>query len=161
MIRISLKCVLVTLLWTVTEIMVSACLFIWHFCHPVYLLVLFQNLFSPSCEHPAQRISALKSTNCRFSVIFHKYCCYMKQGGIITIWLYKILRDICYWCVKIPQCGDMEHGLEYITLYVKKTYGIFGGLFWSPTGSRPATWGTCIYQSPIKACTYIVIFFIK
>ena len=38
----------------------------------------------------------------------------------------------------------MEHGLEYITLY-----GIFGGLFWSPTGSQPATWGIRIYQSRI------------
>ena len=38
----------------------------------------------------------------------------------------------------------MEHGLEYITFHFKKTYGIFGSLFWSPTGSRPATWGTRI-----------------
>ena len=30
----------------------------------------------------------------------------------------------------------MEHGLEYIAFYVQKTYGTFGGLFWSPAGSR-------------------------
>ena len=49
----------------------------------------------------------------------------------------------------------MEHGLEYITFYVKKTYGIFGSLFWSPTSSRPATWGTriCHPHLPIKART--------
>ena len=52
----------------------------------------------------------------------------------------------------------MEHGLEYITFCVKK-YGIFGSLFWSPTGSRPATWGTriCHPHLPIKARTYIFI----
>ena len=26
----------------------------------------------------------------------------------------------CYWYVKIPQCGYIEHGLEYIMFYVKK-----------------------------------------
>ena len=26
----------------------------------------------------------------------------------------------CYWYVKVPQCKYMEHGLEYITFYVKK-----------------------------------------
>ena len=31
----------------------------------------------------------------------------------------KSLR-ICYWCVKIPQCGYMGHGLKLITFYVKK-----------------------------------------
>ena len=39
-IRISLKCVPV--LWTAKYWMVSARLFIWHFSHPVYLLVLFR-----------------------------------------------------------------------------------------------------------------------
>ena len=27
---------------------------------------------------------------------------------------------IYYWCVKIPQCGYMEHGLSYIIFYVQK-----------------------------------------
>ena len=54
----------------------------------------------------------------------------------------------------------MEHGLEYITFYVKKTYGIFGGLFWSPTGSRPATWGTRIYQSRLLKPELIYSFFL-
>ena len=26
----------------------------------------------------------------------------------------------------------MEHGIEYITLYVKKNMAPFGGLFWTP-----------------------------
>ena len=26
----------------------------------------------------------------------------------------------CYWCVTIPQCGFMEHGLKHITFYVQK-----------------------------------------
>ena len=43
---------------------------------------------------------------------------------------------VCYWYVKIPQCGYMEHGLEYILW--SKAYGTFGGLFWIPTGLRQA-----------------------
>ena len=35
------------------------------------------------------------------------------------IWLYEII-GVCYWCVKIPQCGYMEHGLKHFTFYVKK-----------------------------------------
>ena len=27
---------------------------------------------------------------------------------------------VCCWCVKLPQCGYMEHGLKHITLYVEK-----------------------------------------
>ena len=27
---------------------------------------------------------------------------------------------VCYWCVKIPQCGYMEHGLKDIAFYVQK-----------------------------------------
>ena len=35
----------------------------------------------------------------------------------------------------MSRCGCEEHGLEYITFYVKKTYGTFGGLFWASAGS--------------------------
>ena len=51
---------------------------------------------------------------------------------------------VYYWYVKIPQCGYMEHGLEYIMFYVKKTYGTFGGVFWSPAGLRQAARSACI-----------------
>ena len=27
---------------------------------------------------------------------------------------------VCYWCVKIPQCGYVEHGLKHISFYVQK-----------------------------------------
>ena len=27
---------------------------------------------------------------------------------------------VYYWCVKIPQCGCIKHGLSFITLYVQK-----------------------------------------
>ena len=56
----------------------------------------------------------------------------------------------------------MEHGLEYIKFYVEKTYGIFGSLFWSPTGSRPATLATriCHPHLPIKARTFLSYIFI-
>ena len=27
---------------------------------------------------------------------------------------------VCYWCVRIRQCGYMEHGLKHISFYVQK-----------------------------------------
>ena len=40
-------------------------------------------------------------------------------GLFKQIWVDKII-GVCYWCVKIPQCGYMEHGLKHITFYVQK-----------------------------------------
>ena len=34
-------------------------------------------------------------------------------------WISEIL-GVCYWYVKMPRCGCVEHGLEYITFYVQK-----------------------------------------
>ena len=52
---------------------------------------------------------------------------------------------VCYWYVKIPKCGYMEHGLADITFYVHKTYDTFVGLFWDPAGSRQAARGAHIF----------------
>ena len=52
--------------------------------------------------------------------IFHKYCCCTKRGGVITDVTLRNILGVYYWCVKIPQCRYMEHGLKYITFYVKK-----------------------------------------
>ena len=51
--------------------------------------------------------------------IFYKYCCYTKCGDIIKKKFYEII-GVYYWCVKIPQCVYMKHGLKYNTLYVEK-----------------------------------------
>ena len=42
-----------------------------------------------------------------------------------TWWYYNKFHStkslgVCYWCVKIPQCGYMEHGSKHITFYVQK-----------------------------------------
>ena len=86
---------------------------------PQRLIVPFHNDFPPSGEQAGQHKLAhtLQLTGgCR--AIFHKYCCYTKQGGIITN-LNEIWRAY-YWYVKIPQCGYMEHGLKDIAFYVQK-----------------------------------------
>ena len=36
---------------------------------------------------------------------------------------------VCYWYVKMPQCGCMEYGLEYITFYVQKPMASFAACF--------------------------------
>ena len=71
-----------------------------------------------------------RTTNCRLYsnisqilllykvwVYYNKFDCGI-IGGILPICQY----------VKMPQCGCVEHGLEYTTFYVAH----FGGLFWSP-----------------------------
>ena len=44
--------------------------------------------------------------------IFHKYCCYTKHGGITTNLILWNHRGVCYWCVRITQCGYM-HGWKF------------------------------------------------
>ena len=61
--------------------------------------------------------------------VFHKDCCYTKHGGIIANLTLKSL-GVYYWCVKIPQRGYTEHGLEYIMFYVQKHIASMGA--WSP-----------------------------
>ena len=33
---------------------------------------------------------------------------------------------VCYWCVKIPQYGYLDHGLKHISFYVQKRVGAMG-----------------------------------
>ena len=85
------------------------------------MIVLFHNYFSPSGEQPKQCISAYKSeTNCwlysdisQILLLYETWEYYNKFDST------KSLR-VCYWYVKISQCGKMEHGLEYIMFYVEK-----------------------------------------
>ena len=41
------------------------------------------------------------------------------MGVIYEIWLYEIL-GVYYWYVKMPRCGCVEHGLEYIMFHVQQ-----------------------------------------
>ena len=53
---------------------------------------------------------------------------------------------VCYWYAKMPQCGGVEHELEYNVL-CSKTYSTFGGLFWPPAGLRRAARGASICET--------------
>ena len=54
----------------------------------------------------------------------------------------------CYWY--------MEHGLEYITFHVQKHIAHFGGLFWSPAGSRQTAWGARISETCLISPRYLL-----
>ena len=51
----------------------------------------------------------------------------------------------CYWYVKMPQCGCVEHVLEYITFYVHKHIAPVVALVWFPACFRRAARGACIF----------------
>ena len=82
---------------------------------------LFHNNFSPSVKQLEHRKLAeeLWQPTAGSIAIFHNYCCYAKRGGITTNLTTKSLA-VCCWCVKIPRCGYMGHGLKLITFYVQK-----------------------------------------
>ena len=80
--------------------------------------------------------------------IFHKYVCYVKHRGITTNLTMKSL-GVCYWYIKMPQCGCVEHGLEYTTFYVQKHIAHLAALFWFPAGSRRVARGACICETPL------------
>ena len=45
---------------------------------------------------------------------------------------------VCYWCVKIPQCWFMDHGLKHVSFYVQK-HVIAMGMCYNPAlvGDKP------------------------
>ena len=49
--------------------------------------------------------------------------------------------------VTVPQCGCMEHEVEYITFYVQKHVAGLGGLFWSTACSQKAARGAHISET--------------
>ena len=53
---------------------------------------------------------------------------------------------VYYRYVKMPRCGGVEHGLEYIKFYVQR-HSTFGGLFVIPTGTRRAARGGRITET--------------
>ena len=60
------------------------------------------------------------TTNCRLYSNIPQILLWYKT------WQYQTKVDsskslgVCYWCVKIPQCAYMEHGLKDIAFYVQK-----------------------------------------
>ena len=46
-------------------------------------------------------------------LLYNKWWYYNKFDGPKSL-------GVCYWCVKIPHCGYMEHGLKHISFYVQK-----------------------------------------
>ena len=57
--------------------------------------------------------------------------------------------QVCYWYVKMPQCGCVDHGLAYDTFYVQKHIAYLIALFWFPAGSRRAAVGARICETPL------------
>ena len=53
-------------------------------------------------------------------VIYHKYCSYTNYGGYYNQFDSMKSLGIYYRYVKMPQCGCVEPGLEYIMFYVQK-----------------------------------------
>ena len=89
--------------------------------------------------------------------IFHKYCCYIKYGGIITNmtlwnpWRYIIDVSICHG-------ADVWSTDWFIICSMLKIYRTHGGLLWNPTGSQQASRGASICENHLFSHTnYIVL----
>ena len=79
-------------------------------------IVLFHNYFSPSTEQPEQHILAYKQNNqlqVIFMLLYKIWGYYNRFDSMKSLGLY-------YWYVKMPRCGCVHHGLEYITFCVQK-----------------------------------------
>ena len=103
-------------------------------------IVLFHKYSSHSSEQPEQRTSAHKSeqSTAGCMAIFHKYCRYIKHGGIITnlnLW------NPWGYVTGVSKCQGVKHGLEYITFYFQKHIAPLAALFWSPAWSPRAARG--------------------
>ena len=100
-------------------------------------------------QQPEQHILAHKSEqpSAGWIAIFHKYCCYIKLGGIITnlnLWnFFGYVTDMSK-CHAACVCR-MDWNIHYALGL--KTYSTFDGLFWSPAGSRRAARGACICET--------------
>ena len=56
-----------------------------------------------------------------------------------------------YRCVKIPQCGYMEHGLKYIVFYIQTHTNTLHSCHNFPAGSRQAARGARICETSLLA----------
>ena len=58
-------------------------------------------------------------------LLYETWGYYNKFESMKSLW-------VCYWYVKMSQCGCVEHGLAYITFYVQKHITYLVALFWFP-----------------------------
>ena len=83
---------------------------------------LFHNYFSPSSEQPNNVYQLISGTaNCRlYSNISQTLPLYKVWGYYYNKFDSMKSFGVYHWYVKMPPCGCVEHGLEYITFYVKQ-----------------------------------------
>ena len=55
--------------------------------------------------------------------------------------------EVYYWYVKMPRCGCVEHGLEYIMFYIKKCIEHLAACSGPPAGLQQAARRTRICQN--------------
>ena len=61
---------------------------------------------------------------------------------------------VCCRCVKLPQCGYMEHGLKDTVFYVQKHTNTLHSCHNFPAGSRQAARGACICETSLLTITH-------
>ena len=99
---------------------------------------LFHNYFSPSSEQPNNVYQLISGTaNCRlYSNISQTLPLYKVWGYYYNKFDSMKSFGVYHWYVKMPPCGCVEHGLEYITFYVKKYIEHLVACLGPPAGSR-------------------------
>ena len=91
-----------------------------------------------------------RTTNCRlYRNILQILLLYKVWSYYNKFYSLKSSR-VYYRYVKMPRCGCVEHGLEYVLC--SKTYSTFGGLFWIPIGA-PAFVKLVYFESRIFIST--------
>ena len=80
---------------------------------------------------------------------------YKKWGYCNEFYSAKLL-GVCYWCVKIPQCGYMGHGLKLISFYVQKHIAALA-MCHNPPLVRDKPLGV---PTSVKLVYYLVVFLV-
>ena len=82
---------------------------------------------------------------CNISQIFllHKTCRYYNKFDSTES------LGVRYWCIKIPQCGLMEHGLKDIAIICSKPYNTLHSCHNFPAGSQQAARGARICETSL------------
>ena len=86
-----------------------------------------------------------RTTNCRLNSNISQIWLLYETWGIIKKFDSMESLGVCYWYVRIPQCGYMEQGLAPITFYVQKhmtPLGLCSGL-------------SLVHNKPLGAPTFV------
>ena len=94
-------------------------------------------------------ISYVRTTNYRLYSNISQKCLLYKTWGFYNKFESMKSLGLCYWYVKMPRCGCVEYGLEYITFYVQKHITPLVALFWFPAGSRRVVRGARICETAL------------